>query len=201
MRLYFSEGCPYAQRTRALLEHLGQPFQGVQVDLAHKPAHFLALSPTAAVPLLEDEGLVLYESSVINEYLAERLGWAAAWSRDVRHRALERLAMKRFDELVAPLFFQALKDPSALEARPAWRREVAQLRTAVDGRPAASLLGFHLAPHVLRMKWLQPDSQVIRALEEAAGDFLAAALTLPAVVRTSPDQELTVRQLRARFGP
>ncbi|MEN9799629.1 MAG: hypothetical protein RL653_3326 [Pseudomonadota bacterium] len=201
MRLFFSEGCPYAQRTRALIDHLGQPCELEALDLAHKPAHFLALSPTAAVPLLLDEGLVLYESAIINEYLAERLGWRDAWSADVRQRAVERLAMKRFDEFLAPLFFQALKDPSLPDARPAWRKEVGLLRTAAAGRPGASLLGFHLAPHVLRMRWLQPDSQVLRALEDEAGDFLSAALTLPAVVRTSPDRDETVRQLRARFGP
>jgi glutathione S-transferase len=201
MRLFFSEGCPYAQRTRALLAHLGQPYQPEPVDLAHKPAHFLALSPTGAVPLLEDEGFVLYESAVINEYVAEKLGWADAWSPDVRRRALERLVMKRFDELVAPLFFQALKDASLLETRPAWRREVDLLRTAAAGRPAASLLGFHLAPHVLRMQWLSPDSPVLKALDEVAGGFLASALALPAIRQTSPDRELTVQQLRARFGP
>ena len=201
MRLFSTAGCPYAHRTRALLVHLDQAFELREVDLAAKPADFLALSPTAAVPLLEDQGFVLYESAVINEYLAERLAWREAFAPEARQRARERLAMKRFDEVVVPTAIRSLRDPAALEASPLWRREVEQLGLTVAGSRAASLLGLHLATHWLRYDWAFAGSQAVEALRGAAGGFLDAAAGLPCVVSTSPERAATVAALRARFGP
>jgi Glutathione S-transferase, N-terminal domain len=201
MRLFFSEGCPYAHRSRALLTHLGQPFEGREIDLEAKAADFLALSPTGAVPMLEDDGFLLYESAVINEYLAERFTWADAFSPNLQQRARERLAMKRIDDVLVPLFFRALKDGAALDATPNWQREVEQLGiTAAHAKPV-SLLGFHVATHWLRFNWVAPQAPLVLALEKAAGAFLAQAVSHQAIVKTSPDRETTTRTLRERFGP
>jgi hypothetical protein len=199
--MFSAEGCPYAHRSRALLTLLAQPFELREIDLKAKPADFLALSPTGAVPMVEDDGFLLYESAVINEYLAERFAWADAFSPNLQQRARERLAMKRFDEVLVPLFFRAFKDSAALEATPNWQREVEQLGiTAAKSKPI-SLLGFHVATHWLRFTWVAPQSPLVVALEKAAGAFLAQAVAHPAIVQTSPDREHTTRILRERFGP
>src|SRR4051812_628145 len=101
MRIFYSTGCPFAHRTRALLQHLEQPFEARELDLAAKPDDFLKLSPTGKVPMLDDGGFLLYESMVINEYLAERFGWQGL-SSDLHARARERLAMLQFDQVVLP---------------------------------------------------------------------------------------------------
>ena len=201
MKIFFAPGCPYAQRARAMLTLLDQKFEPHEIDLAHKPAEFTALSPTGKVPLLEDEGFVLYESQVINEYLAERFGWKDAFSPELHQRARERLAMKQFDETVVPLFFKALKDPSVADSTPNWQREVQALgETAKKSKPA-SLLGLHMATHWQRMTWVAPQSAVVKALRESLGEFLDAAAALPAVVSTAPDRESTVKMMLERFGP
>lgn len=200
MRLFFATGCPYAQRTRALLTHLRQPFEPREIDLSNKPADFLALSPTGAVPLLDDEGFVLFESAVVNEYLAEKYAWAEALPADVRERARHRLAMKRFDDVLAPLFFRSLKEPNAIDAHLTWRRELAYFAEIVRDAPVRSLLGLHVAPHWLRMKWTKPDSRVVTEMQAAAGAFLDAAEALPEIQATLPDREATVKALLAKFG-
>ncbi len=86
MKIYFSTGCPYAQRTRALLTILNVPFESKEIDLANKPPEFLKISPTGKVPLIDDAGFILYESQIINEYLAERFIWKNALSTDVHQR-------------------------------------------------------------------------------------------------------------------
>jgi glutathione S-transferase len=201
MRLFSTAGCPYAHRARALLALLGHPVELREIDLSAKPEDFLALSPTGAVPLLEDQGFVLYESAVINEYLAERLQWSGAFSPDLHHRARERLAMKRFDDVVVPTLFASLKEPAALDAKPVWRREVAQLALTAQRSQPASLLGLHVATHWLRLGWAFPEAPAVHALKEAAGDFLTAAAALPCVAATSPQREPTVQLLRRLFGP
>ncbi len=200
MRLFFADGCPYAQRTRALLTLLEKPFEPVVVDLANKSTDFLALSPTGAVPLLDEDGFVLFESVVINEYLAEKFAWPDAFSADLKERARERLMMKRYDELLVPTFFGSLKNPASLEAKPGWKREVELLGETVKGKSPRSLLGLHLVTHWLRMKWLAPDSPVVKAMQAAAGEYLEAAVALPSVVATTPERESTVNALKAKFG-
>lgn len=82
--------CPYVQRAAIVLAEKGLPFERVYVDLAHKPAWFTALSPLGKVPLLQVGDAVLFESSVICEYLEDvappRLHPAEALER-AKHRA------------------------------------------------------------------------------------------------------------------
>lgn len=200
MRLYSASGCPYAQRTRALLAALNEPYELVEVDLSNKSPGFLAKSPTGAVPLLDDDGFVLFESAVVNEYLAEKYAWADAYDADVQRRARERLAMRRFDDVLVPLFFRALKDPAAVAASKSWEKELAFFAdVARDARPK-SLLGFHVATHWVRMKWVKPESPVVTALQNACGGFLDAAASQHEVEATNPDRESTVKAILAKFG-
>jgi len=91
LRLISHELCPYVQRAVIVAMEKSIKFERVDIDLAHKPAWFLAISPTGKTPLLEVEGHgVLFESAVIAEYLDEldgkRLLPAEAFER-ARHRA------------------------------------------------------------------------------------------------------------------
>ncbi len=64
--------CPYVQRAAIALREKGIPFERRNIDLANKPEWFLKLSPLGKVPLLlVDDDTVLFESSVIAEYISE----------------------------------------------------------------------------------------------------------------------------------
>lgn len=150
--------------------------------------------------MLEDDGFVLYESVVINEYLADSLKWQEALSTDVKQRARERLAMKRFDDVLIPVAFESFKNPAVLDSKPMWRKEIEQLAKTVKHAKPQSLLGLHMATHWLRVSWAFADNVLVQALGEACGSFLNAAAALPCVVKTSPDKATTVQGLKARFG-
>ncbi len=61
--LYSFRRCPYAIRARLALAQAGVMVQTVEVDLKHKPAALLAVSPQATVPVLVlPDGLVLTQS-------------------------------------------------------------------------------------------------------------------------------------------
>lgn len=66
--------CPYVQRAAIALAEKGVPFERRDVDLANKPAWFMAISPLGKVPLLQVDNDVLFESAVIVEYLDETRG-------------------------------------------------------------------------------------------------------------------------------
>lgn len=65
------ELCPYVQRAVIALTEKGVPFRRLDVDLAAKPGWFKAISPLGKVPLLRTGRAVLFESTVILEYLEE----------------------------------------------------------------------------------------------------------------------------------
>jgi glutathione S-transferase len=58
-------------------EELGLPYEHVKIsfdDPALKQPAFLALNPNGAIPVIDDDGVVVFESLAINLYLAERYG-------------------------------------------------------------------------------------------------------------------------------
>ncbi len=64
-----------AQRTLWMMFELGIPFEHDDLlprSPGTKTAEFLTLNPNARVPVIEDDGLVLYESMAINLYLAKK---------------------------------------------------------------------------------------------------------------------------------
>lgn len=63
--------CPYVQRAAIVLGEKGVPYERINVDLANKPDWFKAISPLGKVPLLKVGDEVLFESTVIAEYLDE----------------------------------------------------------------------------------------------------------------------------------
>lgn len=68
--LYSFRRCPYAIRARLALAQAGVAVQTVEVDLKHKPAALLAVSPRATVPVL-----VLATGHVLTESL-DIMRWA-----------------------------------------------------------------------------------------------------------------------------
>ncbi len=48
---------------------------------------YLAMNPNGLVPVIEDDGFVLYESNAIVRYLAARAGSGTLWPDEPRHRA------------------------------------------------------------------------------------------------------------------
>jgi len=71
VELISSSTCPFAQRSRMVLLTKGVSFAFTEISLDDKPDWFLNISPYAKVPVLRHRESVLYESSVINEYLEE----------------------------------------------------------------------------------------------------------------------------------
>lgn len=63
--------CPYVQRAVIALVEKAVPFERIDIDLARKPAWFLAISPLGKTPVLRVGKRAIFESAVIVEYLEE----------------------------------------------------------------------------------------------------------------------------------
>lgn len=95
LRLISHKLCPYVQRAVIVATEKKLTFERVDIDLANKPAWFLAISPTGKTPLLEvttepDARVqIVFESAVIAEYLDEISG-APLLPREALERARNR---------------------------------------------------------------------------------------------------------------
>lgn len=74
--LYSFRRCPFAMRARLAIARASIPVELREVVLREKPAHMIALSPKATVPVLW-----LPDGRVIDESL-EIMQWATGWRKD-----------------------------------------------------------------------------------------------------------------------
>ena len=65
--------CPYVQRAAIVLDEKQQSCERIDIDLAHKPDWFMAISPLGKTPVLLVDDLPIFESAVICEYLEDTL--------------------------------------------------------------------------------------------------------------------------------
>src|ERR1043166_8931830 len=94
IRLYHGAGSPYGWRVWLALEHKNLSYDLRTLSFSDgdlKKPEFLALNPRGKVPVLVDDGFVLYESAAILEYLEDRYRDAPTLlSPDAQTRALAR---------------------------------------------------------------------------------------------------------------
>ena len=107
--------CPYAQRCWIVLEELGVSYTSKTVNLRSNDEErkwFLEMvNPRGKVPALRDEqaDLTLFESLIINEYLAERYdGEASLLPADPAVRARIRMWNEHLDSQLAAAHFTLL---------------------------------------------------------------------------------------------
>lgn len=77
IKLYDKDVSGNAYKIRLFLSLLNLDYQSVAVDMAageHKQAPFLKLNPRGQVPVLDDDGLIIWDSMAILVYLARRYG-------------------------------------------------------------------------------------------------------------------------------
>lgn len=91
LKLYSFRRCPFAMRVRLVLNEKEIPFDVVEEDLKNFSPELKALHPEAKVPLLVHGTRVVYESSVITEYLEDLFASVPLMPRDAGERAEVRL--------------------------------------------------------------------------------------------------------------
>ncbi|HWP64463.1 MAG TPA: glutathione S-transferase family protein [Candidatus Limnocylindria bacterium] len=145
LKLYNYPDCPFCQKVRVVLAEKDLEYEKVLVDLRkqdQKTPEFLQLNPYGKVPVLMDEDTVVYDSTIINEYLDEEYPIPALMPEDSQGRAHVRLLEDYCDNSFIPpttvLLAQALKpegerDVQRVEqAREELRRCLYHLREKLD---------------------------------------------------------------------
>jgi glutathione S-transferase len=187
MILFADRGCPFAHRVLALLEHLGCPPDLRESMVGEKPDGVEQYSANGVIPLLVHDDLVLRESRVMLEHIAEHYAFVDAYPVDLVARSRHRQAMAVVDDFLAPLLFDRT-DADVDGPRLGDALLTLEAATAT-GAPQPQLLAMHIAPIWLRFQLWHPAHAVTRAIEArpVLCGWLDAALQLDCLRRTAPD--------------
>lgn len=117
LKLVSFDLCPYVQRAAIVLAEKNVAFERVDINLSDKPEWFKAISPFGKVPLLQVDEHVLFESSVIVEYLEETEP-RPLHPRDPLERARHRAWMEFGSSILADIWvIETTKDGALFEAK------------------------------------------------------------------------------------
>ena len=90
MKLYVLPPSPRAFKVIALKNHLGIECEMQLVDLSKGDQFtptYIAMNPNSKMPVLEDDGFVLWESNAILLYLASKKPHSGLWPTDPKDQA------------------------------------------------------------------------------------------------------------------
>lgn len=85
IKLYTLPVSGHAHRVELLLALLDIPYEKIDVDLingAQKEADFLKINPFGQIPVIDDNGMIVSDSTAILVYLAKRYDESGAWLPD-----------------------------------------------------------------------------------------------------------------------
>lgn len=105
LKLYDYPDCPFSQKVRVVLEEKDLEYEKIFVDLRkgeQKAPEFLRLNPYGKVPVLVDEDEVIYESTIINEYLEDEYPHPLLLPEDSGARSRVRLLEDYCDTAFMP---------------------------------------------------------------------------------------------------
>jgi len=94
IKLYTFPPSTNSRKVRIALLEKGLEFERINIDLSkreQKNPEYLKIHPFGQVPALDDEGFVIYDSTVINEYLEDEYPYPALMPKDSEGRARARL--------------------------------------------------------------------------------------------------------------
>src|SRR5215468_4804426 len=134
--------CPYVQRVAIALVEKSVPFERVAIDLSDPPDWFRQISPLGKVPLLraprtDGSEAVLFESSVICEFIEETQTGPKLHPQDAFERARHRAWMEFGSAILADIWrLEIATDENAHEAaRGAIAAKFALLEAALGDGP------------------------------------------------------------------
>lgn len=94
IRLFEYPPSSNCQKVRLVLAEKNLPYETVPINLRkdeQKRPEYLRINPYGLVPAMEDNGIVMYESTIINEYLEEAYPRTPLLPKDIARRTRARI--------------------------------------------------------------------------------------------------------------
>ena len=102
MTLYQRQDCPFCWKVRLALAELNIKYHSVDLSLSEKHPQVLKHNPSGTVPVLVDGDTVIWESTVMLEYLDEAYAAGQLYRGSVAQRSQHRLLIRYADKVIGP---------------------------------------------------------------------------------------------------
>lgn len=138
IKLYTFPASSNSRKVRMALIEKGLEFERIPVDLSkreQKNPDYLKINPFGQVPALDDEGFILYDSTIINEYLEDEYPYPPLLPKDSEGRARARLMEDLRDSHFNPASAQLnreLRKPEAERDQNAIQQAMAKITECFD---------------------------------------------------------------------
>lgn len=207
LTFYYGSGSPYAWRVWLALEHKAIAYELKTMSFSAgdlKKPEFAALNPRHKVPTIVDDGLVLYESAAILEYLEERYSSGKTlFPGNVAQRAVIRRLVREADQYLTHSM-ERLLDQVLFTKQDQWDlTEIAAGRADLakeidlferylrgdwfgDGLSAADFTIYPMLALSLRMEKKKPDLGLTAAMPPKVGAWMKRMRALPFHDKTYP---------------
>jgi glutathione S-transferase len=113
IKLYTFPPSTNSRKVRIALLEKGLEFERVNVDLSkreQKSPEYLKIHPFGQIPALDDEGFIIYDSTVINEYLEDEYPYPSLMPNGSEGRARARLLEDLRDTHFNPYFVHIIHE-------------------------------------------------------------------------------------------
>lgn len=113
IKLYHFPGSTNSRKVRIALIEKGLEFERVLVDLTkgeQKSPEYLKIHPFGQVPALDDEGFIVYDSTIINEYLEDEYPYPPLFPADSEGKARARMMEDFRDNYFNPPFVEIIRE-------------------------------------------------------------------------------------------
>ena len=129
IKLYTFPPSTNSRKVRIVLLEKGLEFERINVDLTKKEQknpQYLQIHPFGQIPALDDEGFVVYDSTIINEYLEDEYPYPSLMPKDSEGRARARMLEDFRDSQFNPFFVQIIHEMR----KPEGERDTARIDAA-----------------------------------------------------------------------
>ena len=129
IKLYTFPPSTNSRKVRIALIEKGLEFERINIDLTkreQKNPDYLKVHPFGQIPALDDEGFVVYDSTVINEYLEDEYPYPPLMPSDSEGRARARMMEDFRDSHFNPYFVHLIQESRKPEAE----RDVQRIENA-----------------------------------------------------------------------
>lgn len=113
IKLYHFPPSTNSRKVRIALLEKGLEFERINIDLTkkeQKSPEYLKIHPYGQVPALDDEGFIVYDSTIINEYLEDEYPYPRLMPEDSEGRARARLMEDFRDNSFNPRFVEIIHE-------------------------------------------------------------------------------------------
>ena len=129
IKLYTFPPSTNSRKVRIALLEKGLEFERITIDLTkreQKNPEYLQIHPFGQIPALDDEGFIVYDSTIINEYLEDEYPYPSLMPKDSEGRARARMLEDFRDSHFNPFFVHIIHEMR----KPEGERDAARIDNA-----------------------------------------------------------------------